>query len=674
MRTARIFPIAIFVVPFAFLTLTLTAQAQQSYVFTKVLDLSMQRPDGNGLFVITTITTPAFDGQWVVFRDNGSADDGSLQAIWSFNTKDATFHKLVDLHTVQPGGTATFTELHLLDTAPAVRNGTVVFLGRRASTAGLLEGIYAVPAAGGTVVMVADYTTADPSGGTFTLFDSSGVQIGGFGFDGTTVAFHGQGSAQTVGIYTAGANGTSSSLIADGSHPYAASGASVNTFSAPLVGGSNVVMAGTDGSDPSKGYNGLYLGKAGNNGSLTELLNSKQQLPGGTNASFHTRYDAPYMAFDGTTVVFHAADAAAPAASPLSGLYWTDLTSHAINKIVDVNSTLPGLAKLSNVGGQGVAASQGNVLFRAADNTAGKRGLYLWANGTAARIVGTGDLLGGSAVQATHDPGPSALSGAGFAFLVEFGSTNSFAIYYATPVAGAGTVASFNAASYASNGPLAANAIASAFGQGLADSAVAAGAPPLPATLGNTTLSVTDSAGTALGASLYYAGPTQINFVVPDGTATGAATVTVAKSGQTVATGTMQVAAVSPGLFTASGDGKGAAAAIALKAAASGAQTWQYTATCTAAGSCTTVPIDLGAATDQVYLELYGTGIRGSKTAITATIGGTSATPAFAVQPQYPGMDQVNLLIDRSLAGRGEVDVVLTVDGAAANTVKINVK
>src|ERR1017187_793906 len=747
MRTARIFPIAIFVVPFAFLTLTLTAQAQQSYVFTKVLDLSMQRPDGNGLFVITTITTPAFDGQWVVFRDNGSADDGSLQAIWSFNTKDATFHKLVDLHTVQPGGTATFTELHLLDTAPAVRNGTVVFLGRRASTAGLLEGIYAVPAAGGTVVMVADYTTADPSGGTFTLFDSSGVQIGGFGFDGTTVAFHGQGSAQTVGIYTAGANGTSSSLIADGSHPYAASGASVNTFSAPLVGGSNVVMAGTDGSDPSKGYNGLYLGKAGNNGSLTELLNSKQQLPGGTNASFHTRYDAPYMAFDGTTVVFHAADAAAPAASPLSGLYWTDLTSHAINKIVDVNSTLPGLAKLSNVGGQGVAASQGNVLFRAADNTAGKSGLYLWANGTAApaasplsglywtdltshainkiadvnstlpglaklsnvagqgvaasqgnvlfraadntagtsglylwangtaaRIVGTGDLLGGSAVQATHDPGPSALSGAGFAFLVEFGSTNSFAIYYATPVAGAGPVPSFNAASYASNGPLAANAIASAFGQGLADSAVAAGAPPLPATLGNTTLSVTDSAGTALGASLYYAGPTQINFVVPDGTATGAATVTVAKSGQTVATGTMQVAAVSPGLFTASGDGKGAAAAIALKAAASGAQTWQYTATCTAAGSCTTVPIDLGAATDQVYLELYGTGIRGSKTAITATIGGTSATPAFAVQPQYPGMDQVNLLIDRSLAGRGEVDVVLTVDGAAANTVKINVK
>ena len=150
MRIARIFPLAIFVVPFTFLALTLTAQAQQSYVFTKVLDLSMQRPDGNGKFVITTITTPAFDGQWVVFRDGGSADDGSLQAIWSFNTKDATFHKLVDLHTVQPGGTATFTELHLLDAAPAVRNGTVVFLARSTSTGQFREGLYSVPAAGGT--------------------------------------------------------------------------------------------------------------------------------------------------------------------------------------------------------------------------------------------------------------------------------------------------------------------------------------------------------------------------------------------------------------------------------------------------------------------------------------------------------------------------------------------
>jgi uncharacterized protein (TIGR03437 family) len=236
-------------------------------------------------------------------------------------------------------------------------------------------------------------------------------------------------------------------------------------------------------------------------------------------------------------------------------------------------------------------------------------------------------------------------------------------------------VASFNAAGYAASGTLAAGAIASAFGQGLADTATPAGAPPLPTTLGNVTLSVKDSAGVTRPAPLYYAGPTQINYVVPDGTAAGAAGVTVARSGQTVATGTLQVALVAPGLFTANGDGKGAAAAIVLTVAASGAQTWQYAAACgAAAGSCVTAPIDLGAATDQVFVELFGTGIRGYKTGITATIGGKTAIAAFAVQPQYPGMDQVNLALDRGLTGSGQVDVVVTVDGVAANTVKISVK
>ena len=135
-------------------------------------------------------------------------------------------------------------------------------------------------------------------------------------------------------------------------------------------------------------------------------------------------------------------------------------------------------------------------------------------------------------------------------------------------------------------------------------------------------------------------------------------------------------AAVAPGLFAANGDGKGAAAGNAVRVPASGARTFTYLATCGAtAGSCVTAPIDLASSTDPIYLELYGTGIRGYKTGITATIGGLAIpNPAFGVQSQYPGMDQVNLLLDRGLIGRGEVDVVLTVDGVAANTVKIDVR
>ena len=60
---------------------------------------------------------------------------------------------------------------------------------------------------------------------------------------------------------------------------------------------------------------------------------------------------------------------------------------------------------------------------------------------------------------------------------------------------------------------------------------------------------------------------------------------------------------------------------------------------------------------------------------MTATIGGTNADILFAgAQGNFTGLDQLNLAIPRSLAGRGNVDVVVRVDGTNANAVTINVK
>lgn len=61
---------------------------------------------------------------------------------------------------------------------------------------------------------------------------------------------------------------------------------------------------------------------------------------------------------------------------------------------------------------------------------------------------------------------------------------------------------------------------------------------------------------------------------------------------------------------------------------------------------------------------------------MTATIGGTPVMVGFAgAQGGFVGLDQLNLgPLPRSLAGRGEVDVVITVDGKVANTVKINIE
>lgn len=60
---------------------------------------------------------------------------------------------------------------------------------------------------------------------------------------------------------------------------------------------------------------------------------------------------------------------------------------------------------------------------------------------------------------------------------------------------------------------------------------------------------------------------------------------------------------------------------------------------------------------------------------MSATIGGASTEVSYAgAQGSYVGLDQANIRIPASLAGRGEVNVALTVSGKAANAVTINVK
>jgi uncharacterized protein (TIGR03437 family) len=60
---------------------------------------------------------------------------------------------------------------------------------------------------------------------------------------------------------------------------------------------------------------------------------------------------------------------------------------------------------------------------------------------------------------------------------------------------------------------------------------------------------------------------------------------------------------------------------------------------------------------------------------VTATIGGASSEVLFAgATPGFVGLDQVNLRLPRSLAGRGAVDIELRVNGQLANTVQVSVR
>lgn len=238
-------------------------------------------------------------------------------------------------------------------------------------------------------------------------------------------------------------------------------------------------------------------------------------------------------------------------------------------------------------------------------------------------------------------------------------------------------LASVSAASFTAS-ELAPESIVAAFGTNLATTTQTANTLPLPTTLAGTTVRVRDSAGVERLAPLFFVAASQVNYLLPPGLAPGAATVTILSGGNELSLGTVNVAAVAPGLFSANSSGQGVAAAIALRVKADGSQSFEPVSRFdSAAGQFVAAPLDLGPAGEQVFLLLFGTGLRGRSnlSAVTATVGGVAAEVVYAgAQGDLVGLDQVNLRLPRALAGRGEVALALTVDGKAANAVRVAVK
>jgi uncharacterized protein (TIGR03437 family) len=240
-----------------------------------------------------------------------------------------------------------------------------------------------------------------------------------------------------------------------------------------------------------------------------------------------------------------------------------------------------------------------------------------------------------------------------------------------------GTLASVSAASFSLTG-LTSEAIAASFGSGLATTTVSATTLPLPNQLAGTTVKVKDSTGVERLAPLFFVSPTQVNYQIPLGTAAGAASMTITSGDGAVSTGVALANAVAPSLFTANGNGQGVVAAVALRVKADGSQSYEPIAQFDAAQhKFVALPLDLGPEGEQVYLLLFGTGIRhrSSLASVIAAIGGASAEVSLAgAQPDLVGLDQVNVLLPRSLSGRGEAELLLTVDAQMASPVQVNIK
>lgn len=285
----------------------------------------------------------------------------------------------------------------------------------------------------------------------------------------------------------------------------------------------------------------------------------------------------------------------------------------------------------------------------------------------------------------TITPGsaPALKAGSYYMMIVNYGpGASTFTINATVTAPAARPVTSVSAASYSASG-LASETIAAAFGTRLATTVMTAPGTPecptcLPTELAGTTVKVKDSAGTERPASLFFVSPGQVNYLIPAGTAVGTATVTITSGDGAVSVGTAQIAVTAPGLFVANGDGQGVAAAYALRVSPNGPPSFEPVAQFDAAQQrFIPRPLNLNPATDEVFLILYGTGLRHHQglPTISVRIGGVDAPVLFAgPQPYFVGLDQLNLRLPRSLSGRGEMELALTVDGRAANRVSIHVR
>jgi len=227
--------------------------------------------------------------------------------------------------------------------------------------------------------------------------------------------------------------------------------------------------------------------------------------------------------------------------------------------------------------------------------------------------------------------------------------------------------------------PVAPDSIVSLFAANIASQVVLATSPPpapLPTTLGNVSATVTDVSGHVGLISLLAVTPSQVNAVLPTGLQPGSAKIDLTTSSGTEITGAVTLAAVAPSLFTANESGKGTAAAQVLIVHSDGSQTFMPAIATCSNGSCTPIPINLGSSTDQAYLVLFGTGIRGAgEAAVTVTVGNTACHLTYAgPQNQFFGLDQIDVELPHSLAGSGTVNVAVTAAGQAANTVTIDIQ
>ena len=370
-------------------------------------------------------------------------------------------------------------------------------------------------------------------------------------------------------------------------------------------------------------------------------------------------------------------------------IYIADTGNHRI-RMVDYSGTITTIAGTGEprFSGDRGPAVQAQLSHPSSVATDGAGNLYIadWHNNRIRMVNSSGvitSIAGSIGRRSSGEGGPAseaqinrpidiAVDVAGNLYIAE---RDNHRVLSLTPLTEPAITAVLNAASFTHG--IAPGSIASLFGKRLALETVSSGEQPLlPPALGGVRIEIIDSISEARAAPLLFVSSGQINFLTPAEDALGTGLLRLTRIDEEPVEFAITVSAVAPGLFSANGTGQGIGAISALRVAAAGSRSnpevFRYDAT---ALRLVGVPIDLGSEGDQVFLTLYGTGIRGAGGAesVRATIGGSEVPVVSAgAQDEFAGLDQVEIgPLPRTLAGRGEVNVIVTAAGITSNTVTI---
>lgn len=211
---------------------------------------------------------------------------------------------------------------------------------------------------------------------------------------------------------------------------------------------------------------------------------------------------------------------------------------------------------------------------------------------------------------------------------------------------------------------LAPGMIVSVFGLNLATEAAPAPSVPLPTTLGNVRIEVNPLGGNAWTAlPLFYAAPNQVNALLPEdllkGEARGDIWLRASRGGIASGQWRLAIRPLSASLFSADSSGKGAVAGFFVRVLPDQTQERGSLATCLQ-GECAVNAVSFGAASNELFLELYGTGFRSARApeSLRVFLGGRPLEIPFAgPHPEFVGLDQLNVKVPSDIPRGVDLDL-----------------